>query len=126
MQLKTLHHIAIIGSDYNQSKYFYVDLLGFDVISEHYRKDRDDHILNLAGNDFTIELFIMKNHPKRLSYPESYGLRHIAFKVDSVKQSVNDLNALGIKTEPIRIDPYTNTMMTFFFDPDGLPIEIHE
>lgn len=101
-------------------------MLRFDVISEHYRKDRDDHILNLTRNGFTIELFIMKNHPNGLSYPESYVLRHIAFKADSLKQSLNDLNALGIKTEPIRIDHYTNTMMTFFFDPDGLPIEIHE
>ena len=92
------YYIAIIGSDVDQSKYFYVDLLGFDVISEHYRKDRDDHILNLTRNGFTIELFIMKNHPKGLSYPESYGLRHIAFKADSLKQSLNDLNALGIKT----------------------------
>ena len=101
-------------------------MLRFDVISEHYRKDRDDHILNLTRNGFTIELFIMKNHPKGLSYPESYVLRHIAFKADPLKQSLNDLNAIGIKTEPIRIDHYTNTMMIFFFDPDGLPIEIHE
>ena len=38
----TIHHIAIIGSDYEKSKHFYVDLLGFKVIRENYRKERDD------------------------------------------------------------------------------------
>ena len=58
-----IHHIAIIGSDYKKSKHFYVDLLGFTVIRENYRRERDD---------------------------------------------------------------YTGKKMTFFQDPDGLPLEIHE
>ena len=34
MNLKKVHHIAIIGSNYEQSKHFYVDLLGFSIIRE--------------------------------------------------------------------------------------------
>lgn len=54
------------------------------------------------------------------------GLRHLAFCVDSVEQTVKELRELGIECEPIRIDDYTDKKMTFFHDPDGLPLELHE
>lgn len=124
MNLNKVHHIAIIGSDYHKSRHFYVDLLGFRVIRENYRESRDDWKIDLWLDDMEIELFIMKNCPKRLSYPEAYGLRHLAFHVDDVEETVRELNALGIETEPVRAD--NGKRMTFFFDPDGLPLEIHE
>lgn len=126
MQLNKIHHIAIIGSDYQKSKHFYVDLLGFKVIRENYREDRDDYKIDLQCGDLEIELFIIKDAPKRLSYPEASGLRHLAFAVNDVEATVNELKAKGIESEPIRIDTYTHKKMTFFFDPDGLPLEIHE
>jgi len=126
MNLQKVHHVAIIGSDYQKSRHFYVDLLGFQVLREVYREERDDWILNLQLDDLEIELFIMKDHPKRPSYPEAYGLRHLAFRVDSVEETVRELNEKGIATEPIRTDTYTGEKMTFFFDPDGLPLELHE
>ena len=123
---KLIHHIAIIGSDYKKSKHFYVDLLGFDVIRENYRRERDDYKIVLACGEQEIELFIIKDAPARVNYPEALGLRHLAFKVDSVEEVVKELNARGIATEPVRIDDYTGKKMTFFQDPDGLPLEIHE
>lgn len=126
MDLQTVHHIAIIGSDYEKSKNFYVNQLGFSVVREHYREERDDYKIDLQLNGLELELFIIKNCPKRPSYPEAYGLRHLAFLVDSVEETVKELNEKGIATEPIRVDAYTNKKMTFFFDPDGLPLEIHE
>lgn len=126
MNLSKVHHVAIIGSDYEASRHFYVDLLGFKVIRENYREQRDDYKIDLQLDDLELELFIIKNCPKRPSYPEAYGLRHLAFKVESVEETVKDLNALGIATEPIRVDDYTGKKMTFFADPDGLPLEIHE
>ena len=126
MNLQKVHHVAIIGSDYQKSRHFYVDLLGFQVLREVYREERDDWMLNLALDDLEIELFIMKDHPQRPSYPEAYGLRHLAFRVDSVEETVRELNEKGIATEPIRLDTYTGEKMTFFFDPDGLPLELHE
>ena len=121
-----IHHIAIIGSDYKKSKHFYVDLLGFNVIRENYRRERDDYKIDLACGEQEIELFIIKNAPARVNYPEALGLRHLAFKVDNVEEVVKELNARGIATEPVRIDDYTGKKMTFFQDPDGLPLEIHE
>ena len=126
MNLQTVHHIAIIGSDYEKSKHFYVDLLGFSAIRENYRKERDDYKIDLQLQGMELEHFIIKKCPKRPSYPEAYGLRHLAFAVKSVDEAVKELNEKGIATEPIRIDAYTGRKMTFFFDPDGLPLEIHE
>lgn len=126
MNLQTVHHIAIIGSDYEKSKHFYVEQLGFSVIRENYRAERDDYKIDLQLNGMELELFIIKNCPKRLSYPEAYGLRHLAFAVESVEQTVRELEEKGIATEPIRVDEYTGKKMTFFYDPDGLPLEIHE
>ena len=98
MKLNQAHHIAIIGSDYEKSRHFYVDLLGFEVIRENYREARDDWKIDLALGDLEIELFIMKNCPKRPSYPEAYGLRHLAFRVESVEDTVRALEALALST----------------------------
>jgi glyoxylase I family protein len=121
-----IHHVAIIGSDYERSRHFYVDVLGFPVIREHYREERGDYKIDLACGDVELELFIMPQSPKRVNYPEAQGLRHLAFRVESVDETVRLLNAKGIETEPVRLDTYTGKKMTFFHDPDGLPLEIHE
>ncbi len=126
MNLTQVHHIAIIGSDYEKSKHFYVDLLGFKIIRENYRAERGDYKIDLQLNGMELELFIISGRPPRPSYPEANGLRHLAFHVESVDATVAELNALGIATEPVRVDDYTGKKMTFFSDPDGLPLEIHE
>ncbi|MBQ6996181.1 MAG: VOC family protein [Lachnospiraceae bacterium] len=126
MKLNKMHHIAIIGSNYEKSRHFYVDLLGFEVIRENYREEKKDYKIDLKLGESEIELFIVQGRPKRPSYPEAYGLRHLAFHVESVEETVKELNRLGIETEPIRVDTFTDKKMTFFHDPDGLPLEIHE
>ena len=124
--MNLIHHIAIICSDKDSAMDFYVKKLGFPVVRENYRPERDDWKIDLKINkDTELELFIMKGHPERLS-PESYGLRHLAFKVDDVESSVKELEAKGIVCEPVRIDEFTGKKATFFKDPDGLPLEIHE
>ena len=125
--MNAIHHIAIICSDKDKALEFYSEKLGFPVIRENYRPARDDWKIDLKVNEGTeLELFIMKDHPKRVSNPEAYGLRHLAFKVDSVEDMVKELEKKGIECEPVRRDDYTDMPMTFFQDPDGLPIEIHE
>lgn len=126
MKLENIHHIAIIGSDYEKSKRFYVDILGFEVIRENYREKRQDYKIDLRQGNIELELFIIPGCPARLSYPEANGLRHLAFRVDSVEETVKELKELGVETEPIRVDEFTGKRMTFFFDPDKLPLEIHE
>ncbi|WP_303842003.1 VOC family protein [Selenomonas ruminantium] len=128
LNLTHIHHVAIIGSNYERSRHFYVDILGFAVIRENYREAQQDWKIDLRLADAELELFIKEGCPKRAGWPgkEAYGLRHLAFRVDSVDDTVRKLNALGVETEPIRCDTFTGEKMTFFHDPDGLPIEIHE
>ena len=123
---KQIHHIAIIGSNYKKTRQFYVDVLGLKVIRENYRKEKEDYKIDLLCGEQEIEIFIKKEAPARPNYPEALGLRHLAFKVDNIEDVVKDLNSKGIETEQIRIDEYTYKKMTFFKDPDNLPIEIHE
>ncbi|MBQ9291608.1 MAG: VOC family protein [Clostridia bacterium] len=124
--MKTIHHVAIICSDREKALAFYHEKLGLPILREHYREKRDDWKIDLEMDGCELELFIMKNCPKRPSYPEAYGLRHLAFRVPDVETAVRELEAKGIPCEPVRVDDYTGKKMTFFFDPDGLPLEIHE
>ncbi len=127
MKLSAIHHIAVIGSDYARSRAFYVDTLGFALIRENYRPDKRDWKIDLKISDDTeLELFIPENPPSRPSYPEACGLRHLAFRVESVEEIAAELEALGVPCEPIRLDTFTGKKMTFFHDPDGLPLELHE
>ncbi len=126
MNFNKIHHIAIIGSSYEKTKHFYVDLLGFEVVRENYREERDDYKIDLKCGEQEIELFIIKGCPPRASYPEALGLRHLAFYVEDVGEAAAQLAEKGIACEPVRVDEFTGKRMTFFHDPDGLPIEIHE
>lgn len=124
---KRIHHVAIICSDYERSKDFYVNKLGFAIVNEVFRKDRGSYKLDLSIDGlYQIELFSFPHPPERKSQPEAAGLRHLAFEVDSVAQTKKELEQMGIKCEDIRIDPVTNKKFTFFRDPDNLPLEIYE
>lgn len=125
--LKAIHHAAIICSDYETSKKFYTQVLGLTQIAEHYRAERDSYKLDLVTADGgAVELFSFPNPPKRPSYPEAAGLRHLAFAVEDVEKAKQHLEAHGVDVEPIRIDEYTQQRFTFFQDPDGLPLELYE
>ena len=127
MNLDGIHHIAIIVSDYKKSMDFYVDKLGFKVIRENYRPNKNDWKIDLKVNEYTeLELFVVKKPPKRISEPEACGLRHLAFNVDNIETVVEELRKKGIECENIRIDEFTGKKMTFFRDPDNLPLELHE
>ena len=127
MNLNKIHHIAIICSDYAISKNFYTETLGLEIIREVYREERNSYKLDLALNgNYIIELFSFPNPPQRVSRPEAVGLRHLAFAVDNLEKSIQELNQKGISTEPIRTDEFTGKRFTFFADPDDLPIELYE
>lgn len=127
MKLTSIHHIAIICSDYALSRDFYVNKLGFAIIRENYRAERKDWKLDLRVNEDTeLEIFGVIDPPKRVNRPEAAGLRHLAFKVDCMEDVILELEQQGIEVEPVRMDEFTGKRMTFFHDPDGLPLELHE
>jgi glyoxylase I family protein len=127
MKIKRLHHIAIICSDYEKSKKFYTEILGFNIDNEIYREERKSFKLDLSLNgEYLIELFSFYNPPNRLTRPEATGLRHIAFGINELEEWIKFLNKNNIETEPIRIDEFTNKRFTFLCDPNNLPIELYE
>lgn len=127
MNINKIHHVAIICSDYEKSKNFYVNVLGMKIIEETYRKERDSYKLDLSAGQFgQIELFSFNNSPERPSYPEARGLRHLAFEVEDIEAAVRELQDKDVAVEPIRIDEITGKRFTFFEDPDKLPLELYE
>ncbi|HLF52028.1 VOC family protein [Flavobacterium sp.] len=127
LSINKVHHIAIICSDFQKSKAFYTEILGLTIIREIYREERQSYKLDLALNGiYTIELFSFPNPPQRTSRPEAAGLRHLAFEVDDLDQTVHFLSSKNIVSESIRIDETTNKRFTFIADPDNLPIEFYE
>lgn len=127
LQFKRLHHVAIICRDYEKSKDFYTEILGFKIENEIYREERESYKLDLSLNgEYLIELFSFPDPPQRSTNPETTGLRHIAFEVESVDECMQELKDKGVPVEPVRIDEYTGKKFAFLFDPDRLPIEIYE
>ena len=127
MNILRTHHVAVICSDYEPSKRFYTEILGLEIVMELHRAARNSYKLDLRLPDGTkIELFSFPNPPKRLSYPEACGLRHLAFEVASVDAAIAELEGQGIAVEPVRVDELTGKRFTFFADPDGLPLELYE
>lgn len=127
MKIRGVHHIAIIASDYERSKRFYVDIVGCTLEAEYYRAERQSWMGKLALNGhYLLELFTFPDTPAREIGPERLGLRHLAFEVDDVPAARDELIAQGVDCEELRVDPNTSKAMFFFKDPDGLPLEIYE
>ncbi|MDX2099158.1 MAG: VOC family protein [Leptolyngbyaceae cyanobacterium bins.59] len=122
-----INHVAVICSNYERSKHFYVNVLGFEIIAETFREERNSYKLDLrVGERDQIELFSFPNPPDRPTRPEACGLRHLAFTVPDLDRAVADLLSQGVAIEPIRRDELTGKRFTFFRDPDHLPLELYE
>lgn len=128
MIFESIHHIAIIGRNYNKTKEFYIEKLGFEIISEHHRVDKNDIIINVEKENVVLEIFIKEDAPLRppIPNPENTGLRHLAFKVKDAEKTLEEFDSLKIVHQGLRYDDFDGKKMAFFFDPDGLPLEIHE
>ena len=125
--LLSLHHAAIICSDYERSRAFYTEVLGLEVLAENHRAARGSWKLDLALPDGgQIELFSFPDPPPRPTRPEARGLRHLAFAVADIDAAISRLEAAGVPVEPVRIDEFTGQRFTFFQDPDALPLELYE
>src|SRR6478672_4117916 len=100
MKITRIHHIAILTDRYEESKKFYTEILGFDIINETYRKERDSYKLDLAINGvYCIELFSFPEYKERNSFPESKGLRHLAFAVDDVASWIEFLRSKSVQVQ---------------------------
>ena len=126
MFIEKQHHIAVICSDWDKARVFYIEKLGFEMFREVWRPEQQDYLRMLRLGETVLEIFIKPDAPQRVNNPEAQGLRHLAFHVEDIVPAVAWLNSLGIETEPIREDKVNGGRFTFFKDPDGLPLELHE
>ena len=127
MNIKGIHHVAILTNEYERSKAFYTKVLGFVIVKETYREERKSYKLDLAINgQYQVELFSFPEYKERASFPEQKGLRHLAFSVDNIEQSVTELITKGVEVQGIRVDEITNKKFCFFYDPNGQPLELYE
>ncbi|SJZ83383.1 SMU1112c/YaeR family gloxylase I-like metalloprotein [Sediminibacterium ginsengisoli] len=127
--IESIHHVALLtdNAHYEESKRFYTEVLGFNIISETYREARQSYKLDLALNGrYQLELFSFPDYRERASFPEAKGLRHLAFSVTDVEKSAAQLSAYGVKHEGIRLDELTGKQFVFFYDPSGQPLELYQ
>ncbi|MEO6547419.1 MAG: VOC family protein [Ferruginibacter sp.] len=127
MKILAIHHIAILTDNYVQSKAFYMDVLGFEMLKETYREERHSYKLDLAINgQYQVELFSFPEYRERASFPEQKGLRHLAFAVQDLDASATELVQKGVTVQAIRTDELTGKRFCFFYDPNGQPLELYE
>jgi glyoxylase I family protein len=125
--IKHIHHVAILTDNYELSKHFYTEILGFTIIEETYRAERQSYKLDLAINGvYQIELFSFPDYRPRGSYPEAKGLRHLAFAVEDVEASALYLKSKNVAVQPVRVDELTGKKFVFFNDPNDQPLELYE
>ncbi|WP_105202414.1 VOC family protein, partial [Streptococcus suis] len=88
----------------------------------------NDILFNVKKGNLILEIFIKPDAPMRpaMPNPEHTGLRHLAFQVADVEACLEEFDRLDIRHEVLRTDDFDGKKMAFFFDPDGLPLEIHE
>ena len=109
MKLMSLNHIAIITSSEEDIDFY--KSLGFEELGRETRPSCHDELIYLSNGLVTLEIYKDSTHPKRLTNPEAYGLRHLCFQVKDIGEDY--------KTDK-------NGKFKFIYDPDGLPIEIRE
>lgn len=129
LNIERIHHVALLTSNelYAESKAFYTGILGFTLLSEVYREERDSYKADLALNGlYQVELFSFPEFRERASYPEAKGLRHLAFGVRDVEAGYQWLLSKQVKVETPRIDEHTGKAFVFFYDPNGQPLELYQ
>ena len=127
IKIKNIHHVAVLTDNYEVSKRFYTEVLGFEIIKETYRAERQSYKLDLAINStYQIELFSFPDYRERASYPEAKGLRHMAFTVDDVEVAAAFLKEKNVNVQEVRVDEITGKRFVFFYDPNGQPLELYE
>ncbi len=127
LHIQHIHHVAILTDNYEVSKRFYTEILGFEIMAEVYRQERQSYKLDLSINGkYQVELFSFPEFKERASFPEAKGLRHLAFAVEDVDTAYEFLKTKNVDVQAVRIDELTGKRFLFFYDPNGQPLELYE
>ena len=118
-----VHHVDLVVSSIERSLPFYSELLGplgFHTVSE-VEGERGETIWYLSGMGTSIGLRqAQSDSPEYDRY--RIGLHHLAFEASS--RSEVDERARWVRTQDVELTYSPGYYAVFFFDPDGLKLEI--
>ena len=141
--IQGVHHTCITVSDLERSIAFYRDTLGLELImTEESERSGDDRSKALGVARAKVKLAILRAGDARVELIEyvtaegrpydrnnnDVGAMHIAFQVDDIDAAYERLLAQDVRfTAPpatIPAGPMAGWRWTYFFDPDGVSLEI--
>jgi catechol 2,3-dioxygenase-like lactoylglutathione lyase family enzyme len=141
--IQGIHHTCISVSDLERSIAFYRDLLGLELLmTEESERSGDDRSKALGVAKAKVRLAILSAGNARVELIEyvtskgrpydrnnnDVGAMHIAFQVEDIDGVYQRLVDHGVRfTAPpatIPAGPMAGWRWTYFFDPDGVSLEI--
>ena len=126
IQIKTpqVHHIALRVSNYDRSKHFYHDILGFDIVLE-----QPNLFIFFAGSTAIAVKGPENGTPKGDTFnPFRVGLDHIALAceyMDELQRVTKQLDLAGVENTGIKTDATLNKKYVAFKDPDRISWEYY-
>ena len=119
-----LHHIALRSMDFDVTKKFYGDVLGWKLVM-----DTPDLIIYLTGSVFVA---FKKADPRDKKYsvfsPFEVGLDHIAITCeteDELHRFAKKINDAGVENTGVKMDTTLNKLYIAFKDPDRIAWEFY-
>lgn len=119
-----LEHVNLTVADLDRSIAFYSTLLDADVRWSR-RGEKESDAAHVGDDRFYIALF-QAAAPERAPDPayDHVGFNHFGMVVDDLEEMRNRLAALGI--DPSSEADYEPGRRLYFFDPDGIEVELVE
>ncbi|MGB6429381.1 MAG: VOC family protein [Candidatus Acidiferrales bacterium] len=119
-----IHHIALRSANFERSKRFYADPLGFSVIREV-----PDLFIFLAGSAaIGVRAPDAQTSPGDRFSPFRVGLDHIALACADeaeLRRVASALSSAGIENTGVKRDPTLDKDYVAFKDPDGISWELY-
>ncbi len=123
---KEFHHASVISSSYKAAIEFYVNILGFNIFRETFSEKMNRQKVELYLNGrYVLEIFVVEDAVKAKQKKTAAGLEHLSFLADDVNEAVLYLQSKGVKTLEVNLDKVTGKSYAFFYDPDGLKLEVY-
>jgi len=118
-----IHHIGLRCSDFNITKDFYQNVLGFTLAL-----DSPDIIALVAG---PVIIAFKKANPepgKNVFTPFNIGLDHVALACESeeeLNRVANELAGAGVENTGVKLDDTLQKLYVAFKDPDRIQWEFY-
>lgn len=123
----TFIHTCYRILDPARSEDFYVNKLGMKKVGEMDLGSATNHFFAMKEDPTSPMLELTHNHGQAEPYDKGNGYAHVAFTVDDLEATVEDLKSQGVT---VTLEPKTMTAdgndyrIAFIEDPDGYKIEL--